>query len=118
MKLEGWDRDWKDAGNERKAFYGNLPPRSYRFRVMASNNSGVWNEAGDFLDFSIDPAYYQTRWFQAACGAALFGLLWGVYRYRVYQIAREFNMRMDERVGERTRLARDLHDTLLPGFRG
>jgi signal transduction histidine kinase/ligand-binding sensor domain-containing protein len=118
VKLEGWDRDWKDMGNERKAFYGNLPPRSYRFRVMASNNSGVWNEAGDSFDFSIDPAYYQTRWFQAACAAAFLALLWGIYRYRLHQIAREFNMRLDERVGERTRLARDLHDTLLQGFQG
>jgi signal transduction histidine kinase/ligand-binding sensor domain-containing protein len=118
VKLEGWDRDWKDAGNEHRAFYSNLPPRSYRFRVMAANNSGVWNEAGDFLDFSIDPAYYQTRWFEAACGMAFLALLWGVYRYRVHQIAREYNMRMDERVNERTRLARDLHDTLLQGFQG
>jgi signal transduction histidine kinase/ligand-binding sensor domain-containing protein len=118
VKLEGWDRDWKDAGNQRKAFYGNLPPRSYRFRVMASNNSGVWNEAGDSFDFSIDPTYYQTRWFEAACAAAFLALLWGLYRYRLHQIAREFNMRLDERVGERTRLARDLHDTLLQGFQG
>jgi signal transduction histidine kinase len=118
VKLEGWDRDWKDVGNKREAFYGNLPPRGYRFRVMASNNSGVWNEAGDTFEFSIDPAYYQTRWFQAACAAAFLALLWGVYRYRLHQISREFNMRMDERVNERTRLARDLHDTLLQGFQG
>jgi len=118
VKLEGWDRDWKDAGNERKAFYGNLPPRKYRFRVVASNNSGVWNDAGDSFEFSIDPAYYQTRWFQAACAAAFLALVWGVYRYRLHQIAREFNMRLDERVSERTRLARDLHDTLLQGFQG
>jgi len=118
VKLEGWDRDWKDAGNERKAFYGNLPPRNYRFRVAASNNSGVWNEAGAFLDFSIAPAYYQTRWFQAACGAAFLALLWALHRYRLHQVAREFNMLLEARVGERTRLARDLHDTLLQGFHG
>jgi signal transduction histidine kinase len=85
---------------------------------MASNNNGVWSEAGAFLDFSIAPAYYQTHWFQAACGAALLALLWGVYRYRLHQIAREFNVRLEERVGERTRLARDLHDTLLQGIQG
>ena len=118
VKLEGWDGDWKDAGNERWAFYSNLPPRSYRFRVMASNNSGVWNETGDSLEFSIDPAYYQMRWFQAGCAAAFLALLWGMYRYRLHQIARGFNMRLDERVNERTRLARDLHDTLLQGFQG
>src|SRR5262249_9892764 len=57
--LENWDRDWQDVGNRRQAFYNNLPPGDYRFRVMACNNSGVWNEAGTFLDFSIAPAYYQ-----------------------------------------------------------
>jgi signal transduction histidine kinase len=117
-KLEGYDRDWKEVVNERKAFYTNLDPRSYRFRVMASNNSGIWNEAGASFDFSIDPKYYQTAWFKALCAFAGLALLWGLYRYRLHQIAREFNVRMDERVGERTRLARDLHDTLLQGFQG
>ena len=56
----------RTCGNERKAFYNDLPPRNYRFRVMASNNSGVWNEAGASFDFSIAPAYYQTAWFQAS----------------------------------------------------
>ena len=118
VKLEGRDPDWKDVGNERKAFYNDLPPRNYRFRVMACNNSGVWNEAGASFDFSIAPAYYQTRWFQASCAAAFLALLWGLYRYRLHQIAREFNVRLEERVGERTRIARDLHDTLLQSFQG
>jgi len=118
VKLEGHDPDWKDAGNERKAFYNDLPPRHYRFRVMASNNSGVWNETGDSLDFSIDPAYYQTTWFRASCVAAFFALLWVLYRYRLHQIAQEFNARLEERVGERTRIARELHDTLLQSFQG
>jgi signal transduction histidine kinase/ligand-binding sensor domain-containing protein len=118
VKLEGRDPDWKDVGNERKTFYNDLPPRNYRFRVMASNNSGVWNEAGAYVDFSIAPAYYQTAWFQTLCALAGLALLWGLYRYRLHQIAQEFNMRMEERVGERTRLARDLHDTLLQGFQG
>jgi ligand-binding sensor domain-containing protein/signal transduction histidine kinase len=117
-KLEGRDRDWKDAGNERKAFYNDLPPRNYRFRVKACNNNGVWNEAGASFDFSIDPAYYQTTWFKLSCAAAFLTLLWGLYRYRLYQIAREFNVRLEERVGERTRIARDLHDTLLQSFQG
>jgi signal transduction histidine kinase len=116
VKLEGRDPDWKDIGNERKAFYNDLPPRSYRFRVMASNNSGVWNEAGDSLDFSIAAAYYQTAWFQASCAAAFLGLLWALYRYRLHQIAQQFNVRLDERVNERTRIARELHDTLLQSF--
>jgi signal transduction histidine kinase len=118
VKLEGRDPDWKDIGNERKAFYNDLPPRNYRFRVAASNNSGVWNEAGASLDFSIAPAYYQTVWFRALCAAAILGLLWALYRHRLRQIAREFNVRLDERVNERTRIARELHDTLLQSFQG
>jgi signal transduction histidine kinase len=118
VQLEGRDPDWKDVGTERKAFYSDLPPRNYRFRVRACNNSGVWNETGASFDFSIDPRYYQTAWFKIACAAAFLTLLWGLYRLRLYQIAREFNVRLDERVGERTRLARDLHDTLLQSFQG
>src|SRR5262249_9147374 len=67
--LEGHDRDWQDAGTRRQAFYNDLPPRDYRFRMMACNNSGVWNEAGTLLDFSVDPAYYQTTWFRLSCAA-------------------------------------------------
>jgi signal transduction histidine kinase/ligand-binding sensor domain-containing protein len=117
-KLEGHDRDWVDAGTRRQAFYSDLRPRNYRFRVMACNNSGVWNEAGDFLDFSVDPAYYQTRWFQGLCVAAFLALLGGLYRLRLRQLAWQFNMRLEERVAERTRIARDLHDTLLQSFQG
>jgi signal transduction histidine kinase len=116
VKLEGRDPDWKDVGNERKAFYNDLPPRNYRFRVAASNNSGVWNEAGASFDFSIRPAYYQTTWFQASSAAAFFLMLWGLYRYRLHQIAQRFNTRMEARVDERTRIARELHDTLLQSF--
>jgi len=111
-KLEGYDRDWQDVGNRRQAFYGNLAPRSYRFRVIASNNSGVWNETGDSLDFSIAPAYYQTAWFRVSVVVAILALLWALYRYRLHQIAKEFNVRL----GERTRIARELHDTLLQSF--
>ena len=116
VKLEGHDPDWQDAGNNRKKFYNDLRPRNYRFRVMASNNSGVWNEAGASFDFSIAPKYYQTTWFKASSVAAFLGLLWGLYRYRLHQIAQEFNVRLEERVNERTRIARELHDTLLQSF--
>jgi signal transduction histidine kinase/ligand-binding sensor domain-containing protein len=117
-RLEGHDSDWQDVGNRRQAFYDDLPPRHYRFRVMASNNNGVWNEAGVSLDFSVAPAYYQTVWFQAACGAAFLLALWGLHRLRVHQLAREFNLHMEGRVEERIRIARDLHDTLLQSFQG
>ena len=117
-KLEDHDRDWQDAGNRRQAFYTDLPPGNYRFRVIACNNSGVWNETGTFLDFTIDPAYYQTTWFRLSCVAALLLLLAAVYQLRLRQVARQFNMRTEERVNERTRIARDLHDTLLQRFQG
>jgi signal transduction histidine kinase/ligand-binding sensor domain-containing protein len=117
-KLEGHDSDWQDAGNRRQAFYTNLPPRNYRFRVAACNNSSVWNEAGAFLDFSVAPAYYQTTWFRLSCAAAFLALLAGLYQLRLRQVAQRFNVRMEERVNERTRIARDLHDTLLQSFQG
>jgi signal transduction histidine kinase/ligand-binding sensor domain-containing protein len=117
-KLDGHDRDWQSVGNRRQAFYNDLPPGNYHFRVVASNNSGVWNEDGAALDFSIAPAYWQTSWFRAACVAAFLLLLWTLYQLRLRQIAQSFNARLEERVGERTRIARDLHDTLLQNFQG
>jgi signal transduction histidine kinase/ligand-binding sensor domain-containing protein len=115
-RLEGWDQDWQDVGNRRQAFYSNLPPRDYRFRVTACNNSRVWNEAGASLDFSIAPAYYQTAWFRLSCVAALLALLVGFYQLRLRQVNHQFNLRLEARVAERTRIARDLHDTLLQSF--
>ncbi len=85
-KLEGYDRDWQDAGTRRQAFYNNLPPRNYTFRVKACNNSGVWNEAGASLDFSVAPAYYQTNWFRLSCVAVFIALLWTFHRLRVQQL--------------------------------
>jgi signal transduction histidine kinase/ligand-binding sensor domain-containing protein len=117
-KLEGWDREWQDVGTRRQAFYTNLPPRRYRFRVMACNNSGVWNEAGTSVDFDVAPAYYQTRWFRVMLFAGGVALLGAVYQLRVRQVRHQVNLRMEERVSERTRIARDLHDTLLQSFHG
>ena len=85
-KLEGYDRDWQDAGTRRQAFYSNLPPRRYVFRVKACNNSGVWNEAGASLDFSVAPAYYQTNWFRLFCVVTFIALLWAVHRWRVHRL--------------------------------
>src|SRR5262249_32062052 len=117
-KLEGFDRDWLDAGTRRQAFYSNLPPRNYRFRVAACNNNGVWNEAGAFLDFSVAPAYYQPTWFRLSSVAAFVVLLAGLHQLRLRQVARQFNIRLEERVNERTRIAREFHDTLLQSFQG
>jgi PAS domain S-box-containing protein len=88
-KLEGLDRDWHEVGNRRQAFYTNLPPRRYRFRVAACNNSGMWNEAGASLDFSITPAYYQTNWFRTLLAGAFLALLWAAYQVRVRQLRNE-----------------------------
>jgi signal transduction histidine kinase len=116
-KLEGRDKDWQET-DRRRAYYTDLPPGDYRFRVIAANNSGVWNEQGDALDFTIPPAWWQTNWFRALCVTALALLFYIVYRLRVAQIARHFNATLDARVNERTRIARELHDTLLQSFHG
>src|SRR5262249_39946326 len=78
----------------------------------------VWNEAGDAVNFSIAPAYYQRTWFGAASVAGALILLWGLYQIRLRRIAHAFEARLQERVNERTRIARELHDTLLQSFHG
>jgi signal transduction histidine kinase/ligand-binding sensor domain-containing protein len=118
VKLEGRDPDWQDAGNRRQAHFADLSPGSYRFRVAAANNDGVWNDAGAFLDFSIAPAYYQTTWFRAMSGISVLILFWALYQLRLRQLAHAFNLRLDERVHERSRIARELHDTLLQSIQG
>lgn len=118
IKLEGWDRDWQDVGTRRQAFYNNLPPGRYVFRVAASNNSGVWNDAGATLAFSLAAAYYQTAWFRATVVIGTLAALWALYQRRVRQLAREYDVRLEARVAERTRIARELHDTLLQSFLG
>ena len=118
FKLEGQDKDWREVVNQRRVEYSNLPPGNYRFRLIACNNSGVWNEKGDELDFSVAPAYYQTNWFRALCAAIFLAMLWALYQYRLHQVAQEFNLGLEARVSERTRIARELHDTLLQSLHG
>ena len=117
-KLEGQDDEWREVVNDRQVQYSNLPPGTYRFRVIASNNSGVWNQQGDTLEFSVAPAYYQTKWLRALCALFLLALLWAAYQWRVRQLHHQFDMTMEARISERTRIARELHDTLLQGFHG
>jgi len=117
-KLEGQDSDWREVINDREVQYSNLRPWHYRFRVIATNNSGVWNEQGDALEFSIAPAYYQTIWFRTVCVTAFAGLLWAAYQWRVRQMHHDFAMTLEARIDERIRIARDLHDTLLQSFHG
>jgi ligand-binding sensor domain-containing protein len=93
--LEGRDREWQDAGTRRQAFYTDLKPRHYRFRVTACNSSGVWNQTGASLDFVVLPAWYQRTWFRLLCAAAFLAFLWGLYRLRLQQLARQYGMRLE-----------------------
>ena len=88
-RLDGHDRDWQDAGTRREAFYTDLGPGKYRFRVIACNNNGVWNEQGATLDFAIAPAYYQTGWFRALGVIFFLAVLTGLYRLRLRHLERQ-----------------------------
>jgi signal transduction histidine kinase/ligand-binding sensor domain-containing protein len=114
-KLDGVDRDWQDPGTRREAFYTNLGPGVHRFQVIASNNDGVWNKTGAELEFTIAPAFYQTRWFLLACLAATGCLVWAAYMWRIRILTARLDMQFNERLSERTRIAQELHDTLLQG---
>ncbi|MGZ6616105.1 MAG: sensor histidine kinase [Solirubrobacteraceae bacterium] len=117
-RLDGRDTEWQDAGTRREAFYTDLAPGHYRFRVIAANNSGVWNDRGDTLQFSIAPAWWQSDAFRVACAAAIVLALYALYRLRMGRLSRQFNLSLDARVNERLRIARDLHDTLLQSVQG
>ncbi|HKE48544.1 MAG TPA: triple tyrosine motif-containing protein, partial [Rhodanobacteraceae bacterium] len=117
-KLEGVDADWVDPGARRQAFYTRLGPGDYRFHVTASNNDGVWNTAGASLAFSIPPTFVQSRWFLALCLVAGALALWALYGLRLRQVSTRIRERLEERIAERERIARELHDTLLQGFQG
>jgi len=117
-RLDGFDRSWTEPTSAREATYTNLESGHYRFHVMASNSDGVWNSTEAILPFEVDPAFWQTWWFQLAWVAAFLALLWALYQLRLRQVAQQFNMRLEERVSERTRIARELHDTLLQSFQG
>lgn len=117
-KLDGVDRNWQDSGTRREAFYTNLGPGQYRFHVIAANNDGVWNEQGASLEFNILPTFYQTNWFYLLCLAVLVCLAWVLYRWRLHRIATRMDAQFAARLSERTRIARELHDTLLQSFQG
>jgi len=117
-KLEGHDPTWQDPGTRRQAFYSDLLPGKYRFRVVARNNDGVWNEDGAAFDFVLDPAYYQTAWFRVLVAISALGMIWILYLLRMRQVTGQLQARLGERLVERERIARELHDTLLQGFQG
>ena len=116
--LEGHDHTWQEPENRRQAFYSDLRPGKYRFRVIASNNDGVWNEAGAALNFEQLPAFYQSGWFRGLCALAVLGVAWIFYLLRVRQMRLQIQSELEARLGERERIARELHDTLLQSIQG
>jgi signal transduction histidine kinase/ligand-binding sensor domain-containing protein len=116
--LEGHDSVWREATTRRQAFYSDLRPGAYRFHVIACNNDGLWNNQDEVLSFTIAPAWFQTIWFRAFCGCGFLSLLWMLYQLRLRQLQLQFNRTLEARVSERSRIARELHDTLLQSFQG
>ena len=117
-RLDGFDREWSAPVAERQAVFTNLGPGTYRFRVVASNSEGTWNSAEASLPFTIAPAWWQAQWFLAGVGLVVAAGIWGGYRMRLRQLARRLDLRFEERLAERSRIARELHDTLLQSFQG
>ena len=113
-KLEGFEPEWNEVGSkQRLATYTNLDPGKYIFRVQGSNSDGVWNESGVSLPILITPPWWRTNWFRTLCGTLFLALLWATYQFRVRQLQHQFAVSLEARVEERTRIARELHDTLL-----
>jgi ligand-binding sensor domain-containing protein/signal transduction histidine kinase len=117
-KLEGFDRDWSGPVTTREAVYTNLGPGSYQFRVIASNGDGGWNQNGASLSLKIVPEFYQTKWFLLLVAAVAGCLAWLAYQWHVQQVTARLDLQYKERLSERTRIARELHDTLLQSFQG
>jgi signal transduction histidine kinase len=114
-KLEGRDQEWIDAGTQRQVAYTDLAPKVYRFNVVASNNDGVWNDRGAVATITILPAAYQTTWFKLSVATVFAFMLGGLYYLRVRGLSNRLRERFEERLNERTRIAQELHDTLLQG---
>jgi signal transduction histidine kinase len=114
----GAEQPWQDVGTRREAYFNDLPPGHYTFRVIASNNDDVWNETGAAVDFEIPPAFFQTKWFLAIWVVGGAAALWLLVILRLRQIQERMRGRLEERVSERERIARDWHDTVLQGMQG
>ena len=104
--------------DRRIATFTTLPAGDYTLRIQGSNNRGVWNEQGVALQLKVLPPWWGTWWFRAVCVLVFLTLLWAAYQYRIRRLRWAFNIRLEERVDERTRIARELHDTLLQSFQG
>jgi ligand-binding sensor domain-containing protein len=116
--LEGRDHAWQETTTRRQAFYTDLRPGGYRFRVIACNNDGVWNEQGAAFNFRVLPAWYQTFWFRVVALSLAAGFVYFLFSLDRQRYGNLIRIRYDERLEERTRIARDLHDTLLQTIQG
>jgi ligand-binding sensor domain-containing protein/signal transduction histidine kinase len=117
-RLDGFDQGWGEATRNGEATYGNLRPGNYQFHVMASNSDGVWNGQESVIGFDVQPTLLQAWWFRAALLLCAGLLTLAIYRLRVHQLTSLLNLRFEERLAERTRIAQELHDTLQQGFQG
>ena len=118
-KLEDFEPGWNQVDSkQRLATYTNLDPGKYVFRVQGSNSDGLWNEEGVSLTIVITPPWWRTSWFRVLCAVLSLTLLWAAYQWRLWQLHHQFEMTLEARVGERTNIARELHDTLLQSFHG
>jgi signal transduction histidine kinase/ligand-binding sensor domain-containing protein len=118
-KLEGLDQAWHEVGSDQRiATYTTLAAGAYRFRVQGATGRGSWSEPGRTVSVTIEPPWWGTWWFRALVGVVTVLLVLAIYFARIRQIARQFEIRLDERLTERLRIARDLHDTLLQRFHG
>ncbi len=115
-KLDSFDRTWSNPTANREVVYTNLSPGAYRFRVMASNGDGVWNGGEEVVALEVEPALWQTIWFRLGSVALLLVAALAFYRVRLHELTKQLNVRFEERLMERTRIAQELHDTLLQGF--
>lgn len=116
-RLDGREKTWIDAGQRRQAFYTDLPPGAYRFRVAASLDGHAWEEAAP-LAFTVKPAFYQTSLFMLLVVALMALSLWMLFAWRLVHVKTQMRTLFDERHAERERIARELHDTFLQAVQG
>ncbi len=114
-RLDGSDQGWSNEVALRQVVYTNLGPGNYRFRIVASNGQGIWNGPETTVPFVIEPALWQTWYFRLACVVLLASLIALIHRLRLTHLTEQLNRRFHDRLAERTRIAQDLHDTLLQG---
>jgi signal transduction histidine kinase/ligand-binding sensor domain-containing protein len=117
-RLEGHDLDWVDMDHRRQAFYADLKPKAYLFRVRAANEDGVWDETGASVSFAVLPAFYERLWFPPLCLAVAGLALFALHRFRLSRVEAGLNRQLETQKQERKRIAQELHDTLLQGFTG